>query len=925
MGVRTTVASGRGHLVARERELDHLLVARRDAGEGRGGIVLIGGEAGVGKSRLLREFRAMLRGGRAACAFARCVEFVQVPLAPLRESLQGLAREAPAIVRADPGAQRLIGRLTFERSGAVSSEQPPGWLFETVDGTFARLAQRRTIVFFIEDLHWADRSTLALLAYLADRIAQRRLLVAATYRSDEVRAGHPQLAEFATLLAKDSVVNVGLSRLDASDTRQLIDGALPHPGALEASVIADIVRRSQGNPFFAEELVKSALDHPDGARVELPLSIRAALLARVALLRDDERQTLSLAAALGQRFSLARLASVSREPEEHIVATLEHAQRLNLLSDEREMGGELAFRHALTQEVLYGELLQERVRPLHERIGQELESRADRDAVIVELAHHWWCAGDSERAAHYCEEAGDLAKALSAAADAAFYYERALQSRRGDVAAEARLEHKIGSALGLLGRPTLGTPRLRRAAQLYLDSGDYEGFARNAVALGVQLYNSGDITAAMACFGNAIAIAGQRASTETMDHLRSRMAFGCVAALDFEAALHFASEVRHGSGDPATENRCSQALFKAYAMQGRVDLWRPEIDRALASAKRMDDSGLTLKNTHAQVGLDAMALGDAELAQAHFECALARRQEGHSFGDALILSGSVLEHVLRGEFAGARRTLQQAQAFPHEEYATRVHVLLGQLALGICTGDDGLLRCDEAEAFLDRGMSGGMKLVIGLVGGPYAWSLALRGDLERTRFWTARIARVLATPHRFAFAFLAVSQYGSPRDVGTLAHVLATADDRSQDPVTPALRALYNAYAMTRGILEGDAHLSALRAATGFEAIGWPWFAARAAEVAGEQDEALGAYRRLGAVGDIRRLETPMTDDAGMRVLSPREREVAHLVARAKTNDEIAQTLGISRRTVEKHVSSVLEKLSFSSRAQLGLFLTEKK
>jgi DNA-binding NarL/FixJ family response regulator len=888
--------------------------------------VLIGGEAGIGKSRLLQAFIAALAGGRAAYGFARCVEFIQRPFAPLRESLQDLARNAPAIFRSDPVTQGLVARLTFERAADASPEQPVGWLFEAIDTTFARLAQRRTIVLLVEDLHWADRSTLAFLTYLADRIMARRLLLTATYRSEEVDGTHPRVGDFAALFAKRSVSNIALSRLDESGTRRLIEAALPSPRALTADVVTDIVRRSQGNPFFAEELVKSALEHPDAGARELPLSIRAAVLARVALLRDDERELLSMAAVLGERFSVPRLVSLLSGREDRVLDALQHARALKLISDEKQAAGELAFRHGLTQEVLYGELLHERVRPLHERIGRELENSEDRDAVVIELAHHWWCAGDVARAAKYCEAAGDRASALSAVADAVVYYERALQKQSSDPAAQARLEHKVGVALGLLGHPTLGTSRLRRAGELYLQVADYEGYAHNGLELAVQMYNAGDVRGAIDCLRRVIEIGADRVSPATMDRARARTAFACVAALDFDAALEFASAVGDVSDDPRTDNRRGQARFKAFALQGRVDLWRAEAGKALSAARRIDDGGQTLRATHCQIAIDAMGFGDVDGAATHLEDALALGREGRYNFDSLILAACAQERLLRGEFADAARILERAKMLPREEYTVSTHLRAAQLALGISSGDDALLEWDDAEAFFEYGVTHGMKLVLGLAGGPYAWALGVRDRVESARGLIHRIAGALATPHRFTFAFLAAAQYGAPDDVATMRDVLVRADEHSEDRVTPAVRALYDAYASLRGFVDADARQNGLRAAEAFIDIGWPWFSARAMEAAGETEQALTSYRRLGALRDVRRLETrdALPSDE-IRVLSPREREVSELVALAKSNEEIAQMLGISRRTVEKHVSAALEKLSFTSRAQLGLFLAKKK
>ena len=154
---------------------------RRQAAAGRGRIVLISGEAGVGKSSLLRQFEVGAGAGRAFAAFARCVEFIQTPLGPLRELLQQLERNS-SLAR-DAGARALLERLSFERGADATPVHPASWLLESIDAAFARHAQKGTVVLLIEDVHWADRSTLGFLTYLADRIAARRMLVVATYRA----------------------------------------------------------------------------------------------------------------------------------------------------------------------------------------------------------------------------------------------------------------------------------------------------------------------------------------------------------------------------------------------------------------------------------------------------------------------------------------------------------------------------------------------------------------------------------------------------------------------------------------------------------------------------------------------------------------------------------------------------------------------
>ncbi|MGA8576696.1 MAG: AAA family ATPase [Candidatus Cybelea sp.] len=906
-------------LVAREREMSLLAAYRRKAAGSHGRIVMISGEAGVGKSSLLRQFELGMERGRAISAVARCVEFTQTPLGTLRELLQNVERNSS--LPRDAGTRALLERLSFERSGEATAAQPASWMLESIDAAFARRALRGTVILLIEDVHWADRSTLGFLTYLADRIANRRMLVVATYRCDEVDAGHPRVGDFAALLAKESVSQVTLGPLDERATQALIELEVPHPHALDVATVVDIVRRSQGNPFFAEELLKSVLEQsPSDSPPQLPLSIRGAILARAARLSDDERKILSLAAVLGERFSIERLVTLLDGRRDDVLLALERAQSLHLVYERRGTPGELTFRHALTQEVLYGELLAERVRPLHEAIGLELERHSDRGAVIVELAHHWWRAGDRERAATYAELAGDRAFAIGAMADAVSYYERALSQRKGDAAAVAGLEHKIGISLGALFRLSAAIERLRRAGDLYWQAGDLEGFAKNVSALEAQLYNAGDTAAAMDLCRRTIDALGSKLPAATLDSLRARIAYDCVAALDFKSALELVNEIDEPIADPMTASHAYQAQFKVAAMRGDLDRWRVYAKRALDAAGRVGDIGNRVCQTHCQIALDALGLGEVRRAREHFRTAIALAREHDLAVGSVAYAASAFEHTLRGDFATAATLLATPGIASEQSYAILVHVKSAQFALGICAGDDARLRRDDAESFLQYAVERGMKLAIGVIGGPYAWALGQRGEVDDAAAWIHRIVKVLPGPHRFLFAFLAGAQFGNRSDVIAMRRLLFEAASHPQDRVNKAALNLFDAFASQRGFGEGDARASALAAAAAFDAIGWPWLAACGYELGGEPRRALEIYRAIGALRDLRRMEVGRSD-ATVAVLSPREREVGQLVASGHSNDEVAQILHISPRTVEKHVSSALEKLNLRSRLQLGRLL----
>ncbi|MBV9719296.1 MAG: AAA family ATPase [Candidatus Eremiobacteraeota bacterium] len=914
-----TARSSRTELIGREREAEELNAHRRKAAEGHGRIVLVAGEAGIGKSRLLRHFTAGVSSGRAVLVQSRCVEFVQTPLGPLHDVLLQLERHVDA--PRDAAVRSLIERLMFEQRADTIAPSPAGCsLFESVDAAFARCASRLTAVLLIEDIHWADRSTLAFLAYAAERIERRRMLIVATYRSDEIGAGHPALAEFAALLSRNAVSSITLARLSERATSALIEQGLPQNGSLSSATIADIARRSQGNPFFAEELLKSALDGYTGSCGEiLPLSIRGAVLARAARLSQGDRQILSLAAVLGEHFSVHRLIALSDGDREAVLGALERARGLSLVYDEAGARGEVAFRHALTQEVLYGELIAERARPLHEAIALELESRSDRNAMSAELAHHWRRAGELQRAAAYDELAGDQAAAIGAFADAILYYERALGVRRD---APADLEHKLGVALGALNQLAAGIEHLRHAADLYLRCDDFDGFAKNASALGAQLYNSGNPEAATTVYRYAVETLEPKLGSDALNLLRARIAYNCVASLDFESARTFADELPETIAHPFVATNVYQTRSKVAAMRGEIDLWRRNAVAAVESARRIADDGASLRHAHTQAALDAIALGEIECAREHLTAALLVQRDGKS-PLPLPLAVSSFEHTLRGDFATAAALLEAASSVSDQAYAIQVHVKSASFALGICSGDETRMRRDDAESFLRYGVNHGMKLAIGLLGGPYAWVLGLRGEVQESAAWISQIAAVLPGPHRFMFAYLAAAQFGNADDVRKMRQQLLAAA-RPQDPVNAAVRGLFDAFAAKRGIVKVDVRTSALGAGAAFEGIGWRWFAARSYELGGESGRALETYRSLGSSRDSRRLESE-TFGVSSSALSSREMEVAQLVSSGHSNEEIAQILHISPRTAEKHVSSALRKLNLRSRVQLGRVLTRSQ
>ncbi len=279
----------------------------------------MGGEAGVGKTRLVREFAAGATGWRVLTG--TCIDLGEAgpPFGPMVEMLRALVRaDGAGAIRAHAGpAAAELGRLVpeLEAPGRDAPADAPGGatrLFEVVLGLFERLAVDTPLVLIVEDLHWADRSTRDLLAYLIHQLGSARIAIVATFRADELSRRHPLRPWLAELERSGRAERIDLERFDLDDVAAQLQGILgevPTPEAVEA-----IFARSDGNAFFTEELVAAGGDLHSArlSPTELPPSLRDVLLVRVEACSDETQELLRLAAAAGRTVHHGLLAAVAR-------------------------------------------------------------------------------------------------------------------------------------------------------------------------------------------------------------------------------------------------------------------------------------------------------------------------------------------------------------------------------------------------------------------------------------------------------------------------------------------------------------------------------------------------------------------------------------------------------------------------------------
>lgn len=410
-------------LVDRDGELAVLRGCCRRACAGEAVAVLVGGEAGVGKSRLVEQFAADARAAEARVLIGQCVPLGDEgpPLAPIAGALRQLLRTEGRAAFA--GREQEFARLLPELGPvgpAAVAEAHSGVLFELLAGLLDRLAEQQPLVFVIEDLHWADRSTRDLIAFLIRSARTPSTLLVCTYRSDELHRGHPLRPLLAEMDRVREVERVQLERLDRDGTAQLLASLLG--GEQPAAVIDAIHGRAQGNPFFTEELAACG-----GGDAGMPESLRDVLLARVDALPEAAQRVLRLAAAGGARTGHDLLAEVADLPSGELDAALRTAVAAQLLVADCDGGYE--FRHALVREAIHDDLLPGERARLHARYASAIEAKprlvVAGDAPAA-LAHHWFAANDLPRALDAALCAADAAGARYAYAERSRLLERVL-------------------------------------------------------------------------------------------------------------------------------------------------------------------------------------------------------------------------------------------------------------------------------------------------------------------------------------------------------------------------------------------------------------------------------------------------------------------------------------------------------------------
>ena len=961
-----------GRLVARVAELETLWSALERAATGESATLVVAGEAGVGKTRLVEELAWAAEGEGMRVLVGRCVDIGdgELPYAPITGALRRLvASLLPEEVEAVFGPDRtVLARLvpdlaeTDDRAGDPAAFAKAR-LFELVLRALGRLGERAPVVLLIEDLHWADGSTRDLLRFLVRSAVSERLAIVLTCRTDGLPRGHPLRPYLAELGRDPRVTRITLAPFTRAELADHV--ALLSTAPLSAAALDRLYERSEGNAFYTQELLAAAGDAGSGP---LPASLRETLLVRLDRLPEPARQVVRVAAVAGRRVDQELLARAAGLDERELGDALRAAVAEEVLvpSD----GGEaFAFRHALLREAAYAEVLPGERARLHAALARDLEAHpglaGPGPAGAAELAHHWQAAGQREAALAAFVRAGQEAERVYAFPEALRHYQRALElatDGSGEIdrvrvtesaagVANATGEHALAIALGTRAIELVdaGADPLRagvlhaRLARFLHEAGRGEE-ARRLSARAVELIPrepTRERALVLEAHARMLLLAGRVDAARPVVEEAIAIARG-LGARDVEAAaLSTRVITQHGSADAAAEAG-REALQAARAAGDPETLLRAHVN----AAEALDQAGdVQAANDLAQAGVEEarrlgverglgtslrgyvahrlVKLGRLDEAAAAVEDAL--RSSPSGVAAASLHQTAAVIAARRGDAEAAAAAV--ARSKPHAAEAgagmwnVRGAVALAELALWARDAGRACTIVDEAFAAM-----AGDEYV--LYSGPL-YSLGAWAQVDR-----ALRARALRDPGEEADAVAAAE-----RLVARLEGRLG----REPPPEPAAHRAQVRA---ELGRLE-PAPPSALWAAAGqrWERLRYPFPRAlcgwREAEalLTGGGDQAAAAERlrparraaaAMGAQplvalidGLARRARVPLehadapeASAAERAGLTSRERDVLELMAQGRTNREIGGELFISEKTVSVHVSRILAKLGAANRAQ---------
>ncbi|MGH2560267.1 MAG: helix-turn-helix transcriptional regulator [Thermomicrobiales bacterium] len=977
-------------LVGRDAEVAALDEALERALEGAGTTMLFAGEAGVGKSRLVAEARTRA----ARLGFRRleghCFEPDRsLPYAPLIDLLHThLAGRSPEECVAEtsigPALRKLIPELaTLHFEGAPNSpadpEQEKRRLIHALAQFILRFAAERPLLVVIEDMHWCDDASLDALLRLARGVPDQPILLLLTYRDEET---HPSLDRFLAELDRLRLgTELRIPPLDIDGVETMLRTILELDGPIRADRLDALYTLSEGNPFFLEELLRSlpaaGVDPRNGAlsqwptgQVPIPRTVQEAVRRRAVLLSEAARDVMALAAVAGRRFDFALLQELTGRDEAELLRLIKELIAAQLVVE--SSAEQFAFRHALTCQAVYAEMLLRERQALHRRVKAALE-RIYADAIeahVEDLAYHAFEAADWEATLTYAPRAGERAQSLHATSAVIEQFTRALDAARW-LSCSPSVAHLRGRGLAYatLGEFDRARSDLASALESARNVGDAHAEWQILLDLGL-LWASRDYDRTGAHYRQALAVAKAIDDRALLAHSLNWLGNWHLNVVQpregrrcHEEALTIFRTLDDRRGIAETLDLLGLAGNMGGELPQSAAHYRQAIElfRELDDPQRLASSVAVLACQGMSYVIETVAPDPAALADAVDNAGLSlklAREIGWRAGESYALA--VLADCLTatGDFDRAldfaREGFAVAQDIDHLAWTVGNHTSLGSLYREMHAP----LAQDHLEAALSLARTS-VPFWFPLVAGVLASTCVAAGDLERAASVLDE-APVQDPPVTLGQRLCWLGRAQLALAAGDPALALSVADrliaaDATPDAVIPRVWHVRGEALAALGRIE-DAELALLAAgetAAGQgrrpllwrinASLGRLWrqaarpedaeraFAAARATVAelaaNTLDERLrdGFLRAADALlPRPPRISTREAEKRAFGGLTGREREVAALVAQGRTNRGIADELFLSERTVEGHVANILAKLHVEARTQIAAWAAER-
>jgi DNA-binding CsgD family transcriptional regulator len=978
--------------VGRAEELDVLGATFESVADGQPATVLVGGDAGIGKTRLVEEF---CRRARAAhpdmlVAVGVCVptDGGGLPYGPVAGILRDVVRQLGEAAGAEALGPLVSGvglaALDFSVGGGAfqggrhTDDLAKTRLFELILAGFTALARRQPVVLVFDDLQWADSASAELLRFLTRNLADTPVLMVGTYRSEEVGPDHELRPWLAELGRHTRVTHLRVEGLDRDELTTMIAAILGHQP--DWTVVDAVWARSQGNPFFAEELTAA------GPSPTLPPELARVIMTRVESLSKKTHQLLRVLAVAGMAAEHRLLAVVADgfDTDGLDAALAEAVDNQVVLVDESRTG--YRFRHALLREAVDASLLPgERVR-LHHRLAEAVAADAslvpgESGQRAATLAGHWWEAGDWAASYAASVEAAAAATSLWAFPEAFVHFERALAAlermpadARPETADRLRLLDEVADVAYLVGAGTRSVELAQAAIDATDASLDAAGLARRYALLGRNAWGTGDSDAAFDNYRKAVELMPADPPSAELARVMAEEARGIMLMARYresERRCLDAIAVARAVGARAEEGHALYTLGCCRGSIGYDDEGIALIREALAIAEEVgspDDlnraymglSNFLVESGQLEEGaalvFDSAAMGealwgvrlngaagnsaDALIRLGRYDDAAALlAQTGDRGVGTCITQPLLLQTTLairRGLFDEAHRSLtvadRESERLGDVQQRGAYHIAAAELAIEQGRGDDAF---EDVERALD--LAAGTD---DLNYRPEMCALGVRALADRVDEAHTRRRPVDVDKARLL-------AHGLVEDVNRM--IAATVAGGGRCPPRTSAFASSCAAEESR-LFSSDPQLWA-RAAAAWETAGEPYPVAycrwREAEALltgraqrSKADESLQAAwtvaSQLGAGVLTERIEhlarrarialhevdtteaSPASTLASDLGLTPREVEVLAQLATGKTDKEIADTLFISKKTVSVHVSNLLRKLDVANRVEAG-------